>query len=152
MAKRSAGILLYKMDGPELKVLLVHPGGPFWRKRDFGAWSVPKGEYEETEQAEIAARREFAEETGMLLRDALVPLGEVTQKGGKIVTCYAAKGDFDVTRLQSNDFEMEWPPNSGRMGAFPEVDRARWFMIEAAREKIVPAQAAFLDRLRETLA
>lgn len=147
MAKRSAGILLHRTAGAELMVLLVHPGGPFWKKRDLGALSIPKGEYEDGEAAEVAARREFAEETGLILAGALLALGEVTQKGGKVVTGFAARGEFDVRRLQSNSFEMEWPPKSKRIGSFPEVDRAEWFSLATAREKIVPAQGAFLDRL-----
>ncbi len=152
MEKRSAGILLYKRAGPDLMALLVHPGGPFWKTRDLGAWSIPKGEYEAGEMAEVAARREFAEETGLILQGALIGLGEVRQKAGKIVTGFAARGDFDVTRLRSNSFEMEWPPGSKRIGSFPEVDRAQWFTLDAAREKMIPAQAAFLDRLRAALA
>ena len=137
MFKRAAGTVF---------VLLVHPGGPFWQKRDAGAWSIPKGEFE-GEDAENAARREFAEETGVTLEGGLVPLGEARQKGGKLVTAFACEGDLDNSRLHSNSFEMEWPPNSGQMQSFPEVDRAGWFPLQQAREKIVEGQIPFLDRL-----
>jgi len=146
---KSAGILLFERD--PLRVLLVHPGGPFWARRDDGAWSIPKGEYGDDEDAEAAARREFAEETGAPLTQSLIPLGEVRQKAGKIVTAFAAEAPFDVTTLKSNLFEMEWPPKSGRRQSFPEIDRAEWFTVEDARVKILPAQAAFLDRLLERL-
>ena len=145
--KRSAGILLYRRREAELEVLLVHPGGPFWAKRDAGAWSLPKGEYGPDEEAAIAARREFAEETGGSIDSPLDDLGEVTQPGGKRVRAFAAEGDFDPSGLTSNDFEMEWPPRSGRRQRFPEVDRAGWFTLAEARAKLVPGQVAFLDRL-----
>ena len=145
MPKRSAGILLHRRG----EVLLVHPGGPFWAKRDDGAWSIPKGEYEDGEDPQAAARREFEEELGSALPDdaELRPLGEVKQKNGKVVVCWAAEGDLDATAAHSNTFEMEWPPRSGRRQAFPEIDRAEWFPLARAREKLVPAQAAFVDRL-----
>lgn len=152
MGKRSAGILLYRLVDGRPEVLLVHPGGPFWKNKDAGAWSVPKGEHEADEQARAAALREFAEETGLAL-DAveLVELGEVRQRNGKVVTAWAAERDFDASALRSNDFEIEWPPRSGRRQRFPEVDRAEWFDPDTAREKINPAQAAFVDRLLDLL-
>ncbi len=150
-AKRSAGILLHRRssDGA-LEVLLVHPGGPFWAKKDLGAWSIPKGEYEDGEDALAAARREFAEELGSPAADGeLVALGEVRQKSGKVVTAWALEGDIDADAVTSNTFTMEWPPRSGRTREFPEVDRAAWFGLDEARERILPAQAPLLDRLAE---
>jgi predicted NUDIX family NTP pyrophosphohydrolase len=150
MARQSAGIVVYRRQGEAVQVLLVHPGGPFWRNRDLGAWSIPKGEYSEGEDPEAAARREFAEETGWSLQGELRPLGEIRQKGGKLVTAFAVEGDFDAGSLKSNVFEMEWPPKSGRTASFPEVDRAGWFALAEARDKIVEGQRELLDRL-ETL-
>jgi predicted NUDIX family NTP pyrophosphohydrolase len=147
MVRRSAGVVVYRLGEEGLEFLLVHPGGPFWRNRDLGAWSIPKGEYAEGEDAEAAARREFAEETGWSLEAELVPLGDVRQKAGKVVTAFAAQADFDVATLSSNMFEMEWPPGSGRRRAFPEVDRADWFGLPRAQEKILSAQAVLLDRV-----
>jgi predicted NUDIX family NTP pyrophosphohydrolase len=150
--KRSAGILLYRLtdDGPE--VLLVHPGGPFWARKDEGAWSIPKGEHGDGEDPQACARREFEEETGTALPPgALADLGTVRQKGGKVVAAWAAAGDLDPEAIHSNTFEMEWPPRSGRTQAFPEVDRAGWFGLDAARAKLNPGQAPFLDRLRALL-
>ena len=147
MAKFSAGILLFNQGRGALRVLLVHPGGPFWARKDAGAWTLPKGEYEPPEAPETAARRELAEETGLVLSGELIPLGEVAQASGKRVTAFAAAADFDPADLASNRFEMEWPPKSGRMQSFPEVDRAGWFDIATARQKMIPAQTAFLDTL-----
>ncbi len=147
MARRSAGILVYRSQGPRLEVLLGHPGGPFWSRRDQRAWSILKGEYAEGEDPEAAARREFAEETGWSLTGPLEPLGEIRQRGEKIVTAYAACADFDTATLSSNTFELEWPPGSNRTQSFPEIDRAEWFTLEEAGLKIVPGQAGFLDRL-----
>jgi predicted NUDIX family NTP pyrophosphohydrolase len=131
-------------------VLLVHPGGPFWKKRDEGAWSIPKGEIEPGEEPVDVARREFSEELGVAAPDGeMESLGVVRQAGGKLVRAWAVAAEFDVSRLQSMTFDMEWPPRSGRMQAFPEVDRAEWFDLDTAREKINPAQAVFLDRLAE---
>ena len=151
MARRSAGILLYRDGADGREVLLVHPGGPFWARRDAGAWSIPKGEYGDDEDARAAARREFHEELGARLPEAaeLRGLGEVEQKNGKRVVAYAAEGDLDTSTVHSNTFEMEWPPRSGRRQEFPEIDRAEWFSVARAREKLLPAQAAFLDRLEE---
>ena len=148
---QSAGILLYRRRATGAEVLLVHPGGPFWAKRDDGAWSIPKGEYADGEDPLAAARREFEEELGSALPgDAeLRALGEVRQKNGKRVAAWAAEGDLDASAARSNTFEMEWPPRSGRRQEFPEIDRAEWFTLAQAREKLLPAQAAFLDRLEE---
>lgn len=145
--KRSAGILLYRRT-PSLEVLLVHPGGPFWAKKDLGVWSIPKGEYDDDEDPLACALREFEEETGTRLEAPdPVDLGTVRQKSGKVVQAWAVEGDLDVASVRSNTFEMEWPPRSGQTRSFPEVDRAEWFSLDAARERINPAQAAFLDRL-----
>jgi predicted NUDIX family NTP pyrophosphohydrolase len=147
MTKRSAGILLYKCLGGELLVLLAHPGGPFWRKRDYGAWTIPKGEFDAGEAPEDAARREFREELGVDAVGTLQPLGEIIQKGGKRVIAFALEGDFDAAALRSNTFEIEWPPRSGRIQAFPEVDRVEWMALPVAREKLLPSQVELLDRL-----
>ena len=147
MARKSAGIIVYRRTGETVEVLLVHPGGPFWGKWDLGAWSIPKGEYSEDENPEAAARREFAEETGWSLQGELRPLGEIRQKGGKVVTAFAVEGDFEAGTLKSNVFEMEWPPKSGHTASFPEVDRAGWFGLAEAREKMIEGQRAFLDRV-----
>ena len=148
MSKTSAGLLVYRRQSGILEVLLVHPGGPFWRNRDLEAWSIPKGEYEAGEEPETAALREFAEELGCLPAvGAMLPLGEVFQKGGKSVIAFAVEGDLDVTEVESNTFELEWPPRSGRRRTFPEVDRAEWFPLAVAREKIIPGQRPLLDRL-----
>ena len=149
MAAESAGILMYKRQGQDLQVLLVHPGGPFWRNKDLGAWSIPKGELAAGEDAEATARREFAEELGVKPAGTLSPLGRIRQRGGKQVEAFAIQGEFDVDRLSSNSFEMEWPPRSGRMQSFPEVDRAAWFSLAEAREKINAGQRALIDRLAE---
>ena len=149
---RSAGILLYRLrdGGPE--VLLVHPGGPFWARKDAGAWSIPKGEYDDGEDPQAGAMREFEEETGTALSPAaLADLGTVRLKSGKQVAAWAVEGDLDADTITSNTFELEWPPRSGRMQTVPEVDRAGWFGLEEAREKLNPAQGAFLDRLSELL-
>lgn len=148
MPRQSAGILLYRRAAGTLEVLLVHPGGPYWAEKDVGAWSIPKGEYEEGEDARACALREFEEELGSAPPAAtLAELGTVKQSGGKVVTAWAAEGDLDAAGAQSNTFTMEWPPRSGVMREFPEVDRAEWFAMEDARSRINPAQAVFLDRL-----
>ena len=149
MAKSSAGILLWKRERDAVSVLLVHPGGPFWKNKDAGAWSIPKGEYLDGEDALAAAKREFAEELGPLPIGEIVPLGEIKQRGGKLVTGFALDADFDCSTFKCNNFEMEWPPRSGRRQSFPEVDQAQWFSLEEARIKINSAQAEFLDRLCE---
>jgi predicted NUDIX family NTP pyrophosphohydrolase len=152
MAKQSAGILLYRGRGPALRLMLVHPGGPFWAKKDGGAWSIPKGEYEEGDDPLLVASREFEEELGSPAPagDA-IELGELVQPSRKVVTAFALEGDFDPSRLKSNLFELEWPPKSGRLQSFPEVDRAEWFTVEEARDKILPGQRPFIDRLLERL-
>ena len=147
MKKLSAGILLYTIADKRLKVLLVHPGGPFWAKKDLGAWSIPKGEYEEGQDALEAALRELNEETGLVLDSVgLTPLGAVKQKNGKIVTAWAVQHDFDVSTLVSNTFEMEWPKGTQKR-EFPEVDRAEWFAPWEGRRKVLAAQTEFIDRL-----
>jgi predicted NUDIX family NTP pyrophosphohydrolase len=152
VAATSAGILLYRRGAEALEVLLVHPGGPFWAKKDEGAWSVPKGEVDPGEEPRACALRELEEELGSsldLTAERLVELGSIRQKAGKLVECWAAEADFDPADLRSNTFEMEWPPRSGALREFPEVDRAEWFAPEEARRKINPAQVAFLDKLVE---
>ena len=143
---------MYKHAVEGVRVLLVHPGGPFWLKRDIGAWSIPKGEFDEGEDPLVVARREFEEETGLCPSGEVVPLGEIRQVGGKHVVAFALEGEFDVATLVSNTFEIEWPPRSGHTRAFPEVDRAEWLSIADAHAKIIPGQRLFLDRLRERLA
>ena len=152
LPRRSAGILLYRLSGDAPEVLLVHPGGPFWARKDAGVWSIPKGEYDETEEPLACALREFEEETGTALDPAdPVELGTVTQKSGKRVIAWAAEGDLDADAVRSNTFSMEWPPRSGSLRSFPEIDRAGWFSLDVAREKLNPAQVAFVDRLEERL-
>jgi len=153
-AKHSAGILLYREAGGGLEVLLVHPGGPYWAKRDAGAWTIPKGECEEGEEPRACALRELAEELGAapaLDPEQLIELGSVRQKSGKVVDAWAGEAEFDPGALNSNTFELEWPPRSGERREFPEVDRAEWLEPGPAREKILPAQAALIDRLLERL-
>jgi predicted NUDIX family NTP pyrophosphohydrolase len=149
MPKRSAGILMFRRGAQGLEVLLVHPGGPFWARKDLGAWSIPKGEYSEGDEPLATAIREFAEETGTHPQGELTPLGAITQPGRKIVTAFALEGDFDPATLKSNTFELEWPPKSGRKATFPEVDRAQWFSLDLAREKILQGQREFITRLLE---
>jgi predicted NUDIX family NTP pyrophosphohydrolase len=151
MVKRSAGILLWRREDGALRVLLAHPGGPFWRSRDDGAWCLPKGEIHEGEAPEAAARREFEEELGAPPPASLQPLGTIRQKGGKYVEAFAAEGDFEPERLVSNRFELEWPPKSGEIHSFPEVDGAAWFALDEARVKILPSQLPLLDLLVEAL-
>jgi predicted NUDIX family NTP pyrophosphohydrolase len=151
MPVQSAGILLFRHSPTGAEVLLVHPGGPFWARRDEGAWSIPKGEHDEGEAALDAARREFEEETGSPAPEELVELGEVRQKSGKHVQAWAGEGDLDADAIRSTTFELEWPPRSGRTQTFPEVDRAGWFDLDEARRKLLPGQVPFVDRLRERL-
>jgi predicted NUDIX family NTP pyrophosphohydrolase len=153
MPERSAGILLYRVEGHGLEVLLVHPGGPFFARKDDGAWGIPKGLYKDDEEPLAAARREFAEELGSPCPDGpALDLGEIRQKNGKRVTAWALEGDLDAGTITSNTFTIEWPPRSGRRQEFPEIDRAGWFTLDAARVKILAAQAPLLDRLAEALA
>ena len=153
--KHSSGILLYRDRDSVTEFLLIHPGGPYWAKRDEGAWSIPKGGIEGEEDSRTAALRELDEELGAAAPDLdpaeLIELGSVRQRAGKVVDGWGAEGDFDPAALDSNTFEMEWPPRSGREVVFPEVDRADWFDLEAARRKLLPAQGEFLDRLLEHL-
>ena len=150
-AKTSAGILLFRRGDGGVEVLLVHPGGPFWAKKEGGAWSIPKGEYVDPEEPRACALRELREELGPaapeLAEAELTELGQIRQKSGKVVTAWAAEADFDPALVASNLFEMEWPPRSGQRQEFPEVDRAEWFAPEGAKEKINPAQAELIDRL-----
>jgi predicted NUDIX family NTP pyrophosphohydrolase len=147
MRTTSCGVLLYRRDADAVRVLLAHPGGPFWRNRDAGAWTIPKGAPNDDEGPEDTARREFEEELGVPAIGPLVPLGEIRQRGGKRVQAFALEGDFDVAALRSNPFEAQWPPKSGRMQSFPEIDRAQWFTLDEARAKLLPAQCTLLDRL-----
>jgi predicted NUDIX family NTP pyrophosphohydrolase len=151
MPKRSAGILLYRRRVGGLEVLLVHPGGPFWAKKDAGAWSIPKGEYSEGEDPLAVARREFLEETGARVEGECVALGEVVQPGRKVVAAFALEGDLDPATLRSNTFELEWPPKSGRKATFPEIDRAQWFSPAEAEQKILSGQRPFLERLKKAI-
>ncbi|MCX4820438.1 NUDIX domain-containing protein [Streptomyces sp. NBC_01142] len=150
--KRSAGLLLFRRRGPATEVLIGHMGGPFWQARDAEAWSVPKGEYTPEEEAMAAARREFQEELGLRPPDGTwLPLGEVRQANGKIVTCWALEGDLDTALVVPGTFTMEWPRGSGRVQEFPEIDRAEWFEARAASERLVKGQRVFLERLEELL-
>jgi len=151
MKPRSAGLLLYKREGGVLKVLLAHPGGPFWARKDLGAWTIPKGLIEPNETAREAAMREFTEETGFPVHGDLAALGEVVQRGGKHVEAWAVEGDCDPAALKPFLFEMEWPPRSGRRAEFPEIDRVAWFPMAEARERILASQCDFLDRLEGML-
>lgn len=153
MPKRSAGILLHRRSRGGTEVLLVHPGGPFWRNKDLGAWMIPKGEIDDEEEDPLAlARREFAEETGVEPEGPFVELATIKEKGGKVVQAWASEGDLDPSGIQSNTFSMEWPPGSGKTTEFPEVDRAAWFALEEARNKILPSQLPLLERLEAILA
>jgi predicted NUDIX family NTP pyrophosphohydrolase len=151
MPKRSAGLLMYRRRNDQLEVLLAHPGGPFWAKKDLGAWSIPKGEFDSDEDPLQAAKREFEEESGVVPSGDFVALGEIKQAGGKVVTAWAVEGDCDASSLKSNTFSMEWPPRSGRMAEFPEVDLWGWFSLDDAGEKILTGQKVFLERLVERL-
>jgi predicted NUDIX family NTP pyrophosphohydrolase len=152
MPQRSAGILLFRRRDAGVEVLLVHPGGPFFAKKDEGAWSIPKGLMDEDEDPLAAAKREFAEETGGTASGKAVALGDFKQPGGKIVAAFAMEGDFDLADFSSTSFTMEWPPRSGRQAEFPEADRAAWFSIDEAQAKILKGQAAMLDALLKILA
>ena len=147
MAKRSAGLLLYRRTGLDLEVLLVHPGGPYWAKKDEGAWSIPKGLFEEGESPLAAAKREFKEETGFLPHGTFLKLGSFKQPSSKVIFAWALEGDFDPRKLKCNTFSMEWPPKSGRMQEFPELDRAAWFKAGAAARKITKGQLPIIQEL-----
>jgi predicted NUDIX family NTP pyrophosphohydrolase len=147
MSKQSAGILLYRRVSGVLQVFLVHPGGPFYRNKDNGSWTIPKGEFSEGEAPLTAAKREFEEETGQAITGKFTQLSPIKQKGGKIVHAWAVEGDIDHITIKSNYFEIEWPPRSGKQQSFPEVDRAGWFDADAAKVKINPAQVGFIEEL-----
>ena len=148
---KSAGILVYRQHDSRTEYLLVHPGGPFWKNNDTNAWSIPKGEYTDSEEAETAARREFEEETGVRVTGILVPLTPQKQKSGKLIVAFAGSFTVDADQIRSNLFEMEWPPRSGKKASFPEVDKAGWFTKQEALEKIVTGQRPFLDELEKLL-
>jgi predicted NUDIX family NTP pyrophosphohydrolase len=151
MAKRSAGLLMYRRRDGEVEVFLVHPGGPFWAKKDVGAWSIPKGEYSEGEDPLKAARREFTEETGFEADGDFIDLGTIRQAGGKLVSVWAVEGDCDPAELRSNTCMIEWPPRSGRQLEIPEVDRGAWFGIEEARQRVLKSQTPMIDLLIKLL-
>ena len=149
--KTSAGLLLYRFHNKELQVFLIHPGGPFWKNKDAGAWSIPKGEPAQNEDLLEAAKREFKEETGFHVSGKFIELSPIKQKSGKLVYVWALEKDVDAEKIKSNLFELEWPPKSGKKRSFPEVDKAAWFSIEEAKEKINPAQAALIDQLKSVI-
>lgn len=151
MPRKSAGILVFKKIKDGLGILLVHPGGPFWSKKDLNSWSVPKGEFDENEEAFDAARREFKEETGFIPEGEFIRLEPVKQAGGKLVYTWAVEGDIDVSMIKSNLFKMEWPPKSGKFKEFPEIDRAEWFPIETAKTKIIKGQIPILENLEKLI-
>ncbi|HEY2546621.1 MAG TPA: NUDIX domain-containing protein [Candidatus Acidoferrum sp.] len=151
MAKKSAGVLLYRGEGNAVEVFLVHPGGPFWAKKDDGAWSIPKGEFTDGEEPVEAAKREFREETGFGVEGAFEALEPVRQPSGKIVYAWSVKGDVDASAIHSNTFSMEWPPGSGKMQEFPEVDRGGWFDLALARRKILKGQLPVLEQFQRKL-
>jgi predicted NUDIX family NTP pyrophosphohydrolase len=147
LPKQAAGILLYRQTARGLEVLLAHPGGPLWARKDLGAWTIPKGQFGDDESALEAARREFEEEMGSPAAGEFVELGSIRQPSGKVVHAFTAESDFDVTTVKSNLFTLEWPPRSGKSGQFPEIDRAEWFVVEEARKRILKGQEPFIDRL-----
>ena len=151
MEKKSAGILIYRQVNKQIEVMLVHPGGPFWAKKDLASWSIPKGEFEIGDDPLTAAIREVKEETGLQVKGDFMPLAAVRQKSGKIIYAWALEGDYNVDNITSNFFEMTWPPKSGKMKSFPEVDRAAWFDLEVAATKIVPGQVPLLQQLKELI-
>ena len=147
MVKKSAGILLYRFTNRSLEIFLIHPGGPFWKNKDPGAWAIPKGEFTDDEEPLEAAKREFKEETGFDAPGKFIELTPLKQKSGKIIYAWAAEGNIDAAKIHSNSFEMEWPPKSGKKQKFPEADKANWFSIKIAKEKIIPGQLKFIDEL-----
>jgi predicted NUDIX family NTP pyrophosphohydrolase len=149
--KKTAGLLLYRIRDSAVEVFLVHPGGPFWAKKDEGAWSIPKGEFADDEQPLSAATREFQEETGFSMEGNFMALAPLKQRSGKLVYAWALEGDCDAGAIKSNLFSMEWPPRSGKRQEYPEVDRASWFTVESAKRRIVPGQIAFLEELQQML-
>jgi predicted NUDIX family NTP pyrophosphohydrolase len=149
--KKSAGILLFRKNNAVTEVLLVHPGGPFWKNKDLGSWSIPKGEFTDEETALAAAKREFKEETGITITEELLTLGTTKQKGGKLIYAWAVEKNIDAAAVKSNSFEMEWPPKSGRLQSFPEIDKAQWFSPEEAMHKINSSQAGFITQLQALL-
>lgn len=151
MSKKSAGILIYRWNGSKYEVLLVHPGGPFWAKKDLNSWSIPKGEFSNDEDPFSAAKREFKEETGFVIEGDFIDLGTVKQAGGKLVFCWAIESDIDCSKVKSNLFKIEWPMKSGRFQEFPEIDKACWFTFEMAKEKILKGQLPFLVHLSQIL-
>jgi predicted NUDIX family NTP pyrophosphohydrolase len=151
MQKKSAGILFYRINNNHTEVLLIHPGGPYWAKKDAGAWSIPKGEFSEDENPLDAAKREVEEETGIKVSGKFIELTPVKQKSGKLIYAWAVEGNFDPAEIKSNTFEIEWPPKSGKLQSFPEVDRAEWFITEEAKQKIVPGQVPLIEELRTKL-
>ena len=151
MSKQSAGLLLFRKVATHIEVLLVHPGGPYWATKDEDAWSIPKGEFDQNEDPLDAARREFTEETGFTPSGEVIPLETVRQPNGKFIHAWAIEGNFDPAKLQSNTFSLEWPPKSGRLEQFPEVDRAAWFLMRAAKQMILKGQEPFLKHLNEML-
>jgi predicted NUDIX family NTP pyrophosphohydrolase len=151
MSKQSAGILLYRKKKKILEVFLVHPGGPYWIKKDDGAWSIPKGEFEDGEEPLNAAKREFEEETGINISGVFIELNPIKQKSGKIVYAWAVEGDIDPGKIKSNNFEIEWPPKSGKMKSFPEIDKAAWFKIDEARKKTIGGQLPLINELGNRL-
>jgi predicted NUDIX family NTP pyrophosphohydrolase len=151
MSKKSAGILLYKIENKLLKVFLAHPGGPFWKNKDDAAWSIPKGEFEDNEDALEAAKREFHEETGKKISGKFIELKQVKQKRGKLIFAWAVEGDIDPAEIKSNEFEIEWPPRSGKRKSFPEIDKADWFDLTDAKKKIIEGQIPLIGELQETI-
>ena len=149
--KQSAGLLLYRRHQGVWQVFLVHPGGPFWKAKDLGAWSIPKGEFAAGEDPLEAAKREFREETGLVIERDAIALTPIKQTGGKLIHAWAMEGDCDPGAIRSNTFSIEWPPRSGRMRQFPEVDRGEWFGLDAAQERLTKAQRGFIDQLRARL-
>ncbi|HET6769234.1 MAG TPA: NUDIX domain-containing protein [Chitinophagaceae bacterium] len=151
MPQKSAGIVLYRIQNNRVEIFLVHPGGPYWSKKDEGAWSIPKGEFDEKEEPLAAAKREFQEETGIEISGEFIQLNPVKQKGGKMVYAWAVEGDIDPGKIKSNSFEIEWPPRSGKMKSFREIDKAAWFHMIDAKKKIIEAQFALITELESKI-